>query len=120
MKDYHDYVIRDGKYIGKFEEMYKTFDDPWMQSQQPNKYSRSAGIHHLKNHYITSVLECGCGLGYYAEWIYRETGIIPKSIDISPSAIEKAKKIFPHLDFELADVTKELSRFRDKECIFLT
>ena len=90
-KSYHDYVIKDGNFIGKFEDMYLDVNDPWMQSSQPNKYSRMAGILHLKNGNIKSVLECGCGLGYYADWINRETGIVPKSVDISNTAIEKAK-----------------------------
>ncbi len=117
---YHDYVIKDGNFIGKFDEMYARFNDPWMQSTQPNKYSRSAGIIHLKNNHISSVLECGCGLGYYADWINKETGIVPKSIDISPVAIEKAKQLFPHLDFEVVDITSELSKFKNYECIMFS
>src|SRR5688572_16074106 len=97
---YHDYVISDGKFVGKFDEMYAKFSDPWTQSTQPNKYSRMAGIIHMKNFGIRSVLECGCGLGYYSEWIRKETGIIPKSLDLSEEAIKKAKTQFPHLDFE--------------------
>ncbi len=26
---YQDLVIKDGKFVGKFEEMYKKFSDPW-------------------------------------------------------------------------------------------
>ena len=26
---YQDLVIKDGKFIGKFEEMYQKFSDPW-------------------------------------------------------------------------------------------
>ncbi|MCS7017666.1 MAG: class I SAM-dependent methyltransferase [Cytophagales bacterium] len=93
------------------------FDDPWKQSTQPNKYSRIAGIIHIKNFNIQSVLECGCGLGYYADWIQRETSITPKSIDISPVAIEKARKLFPHLDFEVADVRADLPKFKGYDCV---
>src|SRR5687767_12812902 len=96
-ESYHDYVIKDGKFIGKFDEMYSKYEDPWTQSKQPNKYSRMAGIIHLKNFEIKSILECGCGLGYYADWIRKETGIIPKSVDVSEIAIRNAKKLFPHL-----------------------
>lgn len=70
-----------------------------MQSKQTNKYSRMAGIIHIKNFNIQSVLEFGCGLRYYADWIYRETQIIPKSINLSPVAIEKAKKLFSSFRF---------------------
>jgi SAM-dependent methyltransferase len=117
MESYHDYVIRDGKFIGKFNEMYSRFDDPWHQSEQPNKYSRMAGIMHIRNFGIKSVLECGCGLGYYANWIHHETGIIPKSVDISPVAIEKARILFPRLDFEVADISKQLENYKNYDCI---
>ena len=117
---YHDYVIKDGQFIGKFDEMYSKFNDPWTQSVQPNKYSRMAGIIHLKNNNIKSIVECGCGLGYYADWIYRETGVIPKSIDLSAIAIEKAKQLFPHLDFEVANVATELQKYREYDCILFS
>ncbi|MCU0447104.1 MAG: class I SAM-dependent methyltransferase [Microscillaceae bacterium] len=117
METYHDYVIKDGQFVGKFEEMYAKFDDPWMQSNQPNKYSRTAGIIHLKNFQIKSVLECGCGLGYYADWIFRETGIVPHSVDVSEVAIQKAKTLFPNLHFEVADITSDLAKFKAVDCV---
>jgi SAM-dependent methyltransferase len=117
METYHDYVIKDGKFIGKFDEMYNKFDDPWTQMHQPNKYSRMSGILHIKNFEITSVLECGCGLGYYADWINKETQIIPKSIDISPVAIEKAKMLFPKLDFEVGNIVTDLEKYKTYDCI---
>lgn len=119
-KTYHDYVIKDGKFIGKFDEMYSDFNDPWTQSTQPNKYSRMAAIIHIKNFNINSILECGCGLGYYADWIKRETNIVPKSIDISPVAIEKAKKLFPDLDFEVADISTDLQNYKAYDCVILS
>ncbi|MCU0452007.1 MAG: class I SAM-dependent methyltransferase [Bernardetiaceae bacterium] len=114
---YHDYVIKDGQFIGQFEEMYAKFADPWMQSRQPNRYARQAGILHLQNFQVTSVLECGCGLGYYAEWIYRQTGIVPKSVDLAPTAVAKARELFPHLDFEVADITTDLARYQHLDCV---
>ena len=119
-KSYHDYVIKDGKFIGDFDNMYRDCEDPWTQSTQPNKYSRMAGIIHLQNFKINSVLECGCGLGYYADWIRKETGIIPKSVDISSEAIDKAKELFPDLDFSIADITKELDSFKELDCVMLS
>ncbi|MFN6038427.1 MAG: nodulation protein S NodS, partial [Bacteroidota bacterium] len=119
-KTYHDYVIKDGKFIGKFDEMYNEFSDPWTQSAQPNKYSRMAGIIHVKNFNIKSILECGCGLGFYADWIKKETNITPKSIDISAVAIEKAKKLFPNLDFEIANISTDLHKFKNYEAILLS
>jgi hypothetical protein len=48
-KTYHDYVIKDEKFIGKFNEMFSEFKDPWTQSTQPNKSSRMARIIYVKN-----------------------------------------------------------------------
>lgn len=119
-KSYHDYVIKDGEFIGKFDEMYSEFNDPWTQSVQPNKYSRTSGIIHIENFNVKSILECGCGLGYYADWIRRETNIIPTSVDISPVAIEKAKTLFPDLNFEVADISIELKNYKGHECVMLS
>ncbi len=100
--------------------MYTEINDPWTQSNQPNKYSRMAGIIHIKNFNIKSILECGCGLGYYDDWIQREIRITPKSIDISSVAIEKARKLFPNLDFETVDISNELSRFNNYDCVLFS
>ncbi len=121
MAGYHDYVIKDGKFIGKFEEMYQVYEDPWMQSEQPNRYSRTMAIMNIKRYEIKSLIEYGCGLGYYANWINEETGIVPKSIDISATAIEKAKERFPMLDFEVGNIL-DMGKLENKEkydCILL-
>lgn len=76
-KIYHDYVIKDGKFIGEFEKMYQEHPDPWLQSEQPNQAARAAGIQFLKKHEIKNIVEAGCGFGYYANWIFQETGIVP-------------------------------------------
>jgi len=115
-ESYHDYVIKDGKFIGQFEEMYRRFDQPWMQDKQPNPYSRQAGIFHLQKYGIRSLVEVGSGLGYYAQNIYEQTGVIPIGIDVSETAVEKAKQLFPHLDFRV-DVAANLAQYKDCEAI---
>jgi SAM-dependent methyltransferase len=117
METYHDYVIKNGQFIGKFDEMYEKFEDPWTQKSQPNKYSRMAGIIHLRDFGITSVLECGCGLGFYADWIRKEINVVPKSIDISSVAIKRARTLFPDLDFEVANLVTDLPKYKDYQCV---
>lgn len=42
---YQDYVIKDGRFVGRFDEMYRHFDDPWHQSEPrvaQESYSRWA------------------------------------------------------------------------------
>jgi SAM-dependent methyltransferase len=109
IRSYHDYVIKDGRFIGRFEEMYRACDDPWMQSAQPNRIARWAGIEFLRRFGVRSVVEFGCGLGYYSDWIHRETGIVPLGIDISETAVTKARQLFPHLQFRVGNVVEELA-----------
>jgi len=39
---YQDYVIRDGKLVGEFEQMYRDYDDPWEQSARERFASEKA------------------------------------------------------------------------------
>ena len=40
---YQDFVIKNGEFVGKFEDMYQNFKDPWLQSQ---RYQKSTPINH--------------------------------------------------------------------------
>lgn len=113
---YHDYVIKAGVFIGDFEGMYQRFDQPWMQDQQPNPYARQAGITHIRKFGIRSLLECGSGLGYYTEQIYQHTGIIPEGIELSETAVAKAKQQFPHLNFRV-DTVLNFSDYRHVDAV---
>lgn len=93
--NYQDYVIKDGKFIGEFEEMYKDFDDPWHQNTRERFASEKAvGLNlllHLKKKFkIKTVVELGCGFGDYTAKV-EEIGFKTIGIDISSTAIEKAK-----------------------------
>jgi 2-polyprenyl-3-methyl-5-hydroxy-6-metoxy-1,4-benzoquinol methylase len=113
---YHDYVIKDGQFVGKFDEMYQKFDDPWMQSRQPNPYSRMATIINIQRVEVGSILEVGCGLGHYSQAIFQQTGIIPVGIDVSETAIAKAKVLYPHLNFSV-DTVDNLTQYKDLDAI---
>ena len=106
-KKYQDYVIKDGRFIGKFEEMYRDCDNPWHQSD--NEYvtgsiSRNATIGIIKKYGLSSLCEFGCGLGHTTNYIHKNTGIDIIGIDISNTAIEKAKSNYPDINFYADDV----------------
>lgn len=93
--NYQDYVIKEGKFIGEFEEMYKDFDDPWHQITRERFSSEKAVglnlLQHLKKKFkIKTVVELGCGFGDYTARV-EEIGLKTIGIDISSTAIEKAK-----------------------------
>ena len=90
MKKYADYFIKDGKFIGKFEEMYKSCEDPWNQTKSYNDLSRQMVANHINKNKIKSSVEFGCGLGKTMNFIYSKTGINVIGIDISETCIKKA------------------------------
>lgn len=64
MERYQDYVIKDGRFIGRFEEMYQKFEDPWNQKT----CIRDSYIRHITNisirrYHVKNLLEVGCGVG---------------------------------------------------------
>jgi len=118
---YHDYVIKDGKLVGRFEEMYQACDDPWHQSSvayNAGSISRHATILNIRKYGIRSVVEFGCGLGYYTDMIHRATGVRIRGVDIAPTAIARARRLWPHLEFAVGRVQDSASH-ADVEAVLL-
>lgn len=101
---YQDYVIKDGKFIGKFEEMYRDFDDPWEQTKNEEWASEKAvALSHIQKLKAKKVMELGCGLGHYTDKISK-LGVEAIGVDISATAIDKAKLKYPNYQFIVADI----------------
>ena len=108
--DYHDYVFRDGKLVGEFEEMYRNSATvPWHQDKQETwidvrltrELLRDLGHYH-------EIHDLGCGTGHYLELIARDfllTGGRSYGYDISPTACKLAKQLFPQSEFNALDLT---------------
>lgn len=114
--DYHEFVIKDGVFIGEFEEMYQIFDDPWHQKDIFMEfYSKMILPITLKFYNITSCIEMGCGLGAYTKWLSDNTKCKILGVDISWTAIQKARSAYPELEFDVGDVlgfTQKKSKFQ--------
>jgi len=112
-KDYHDYVIKNGKFIGAFEEMYQNIEDPWHHGDATaTQYDIAL---YLMNRYNVcarggEVLDIGCGKGAFTARLKKQ---IPSAhilaIDIAPTAIKKAKEKYGDLgiDFKVCDIQNE-------------
>lgn len=115
---YQDYVIKDGNLIGKFDEMYKIFDDPWEQStRERNSNEKLIGLEILKRNNHKSVLELGCGHGHYTKKISEITDRCV-GVDISENAIIKASTLYPDCNFIKSHIINE-DLYRDVDCIMM-
>ena len=107
--DYKDYVIKDGKLVGAFEEMYQKVDNPWNQmSMQYILDSRrilaQAWCNKLKMQgTFNNVVELGCGFGNMTGMLALD-GFNVTGVDISQTAIDKAKEYNPENNFVVGDV----------------
>lgn len=112
--DYHEYVFKDGKLIGKFEEMYHFSKDiPWHQDKTAHKVSSDIAIAILKQYRYNTILDVGAGLGYFTNRLSKELknsfgGGRPlvTGVEISQTAVEHAKKKYPHIKFLVSDIRK--------------
>lgn len=102
--DYHDYVIKNGKLIGRFEEMYRVCEDPWPETEvdlEANPCStRSREI--LAAHGYKSVLSIGSGKGLHLNWLRKscpDTRFF--GCDVSETAVEHSKARYPQLEVEV-------------------
>jgi SAM-dependent methyltransferase len=103
------FTQKNGKleFVGDFEGYYKNIQDPWGQSgdderlQNLYKESRNYLINSINNLFDVHIgCEIGCGIGYVTKQLNdRLEHMKWDGIDISPTAIEKAKNKFKNIDF---------------------
>ena len=118
-KDYHDYVIKNGKFIGKFEEMYQNIEDPWLHGKAL-AIQYDIAIYLINRYNVCNksvkILDIGCGKGAFT---LRIKNNFPKSkitaLDISSTAIVKAKKNNRKgIDFKVSDIQKDYKKIKEK------
>jgi SAM-dependent methyltransferase len=109
-RDYHDYVFRDGKLIGDFDNMYRHAKGiPWDQDKHCDRWYAEVGMLMLKDQApYDTILEIGCGLGFFAAKLKkisrRGTGKV-EAFDVSRNAIEKARRLHPGIKFYVDNVS---------------
>lgn len=101
---YQDYVIKDGKLVGEFEKMYQDFNDPWEQTSREEWASEKAvALNLIKKIRAKKVIELGCGLGHFTDKI-QKLNVEVLGVDVSNTAIEKAKSQYPDCNFLVGDI----------------
>ena len=101
---YQDLVIKNGKFVGKFEEMYQKFSDPWNLLKK-SKLDRGCSLNYkiiyyycnkLKQKKKLTTLEIGCGFPQISNELFKN-GFKVYGTDISETVIRKSKKKYPKL-----------------------
>lgn len=99
---YQDYVIKNGKLIGKFEEMYKNCPDPWnLLKKNENKLNLNYHVilnycEQLKTSKNLIVLEIGCGYPQIISELHLRKFKV-YGTDISETVIKNSKKKYPKI-----------------------
>lgn len=123
---YQDFVIRDGRLIGKFEEMYRACNDPWSQSVLEEHLDTRRAIavlwvrRAIEELGTRRVLEVGSGLGHLSARI-AETGAAVVGTDISSTAVARARDRYPAIPFHVTSgLTDELLASTQPDIIVLS
>jgi len=118
---YQDYVIKDGKLIGEFEEMYRDFEDPWEQTtRERDAFEKLICLEIIRREGYRRVIELGCGFGEFTSQIQRVSGCA-LGIDISQTAIHEAKKRHSDTQFVVGDILDfNLYRNFRPDCVVLS
>ena len=110
--DYHDFVIKNMRLVGEFEQMYrKSKDIPWHQDKDENRPDVRLTIEFLREHSpFDYICDFGCGLGYFLDILRRSIGASGCRLvgyDISPTALKKGREVIPDAEFRQLDLMKE-------------
>ncbi|MBL4710092.1 MAG: class I SAM-dependent methyltransferase [Flavobacteriales bacterium] len=111
-----DYIFKKNnnvlELVGDFEGFYQNNNDPWDQNSKDSdmssyyEFSRKRliqSIKSLKN--VKTIVEIGCGLGIVTSLINESMdGCILSGIDISETAISKARLKYSHINFNVGNI----------------
>jgi SAM-dependent methyltransferase len=93
--------------VGEFEKMYKDEDkdcfDSWHQ-EDSRQLNRNIALSIINGWNFNNVLDIGCGKGALTHLLKKNNNRV-LGIDISETAIEKAKARYPDIEFEKSDIS---------------
>jgi SAM-dependent methyltransferase len=96
------------QFKGDFDGYYQSDNDPWEQSGDGDMkdyyHSSRTRVCQLLPQKAQSLLEIGCGLGFALSHFHEQTNIPCFGMDISTTAVNKARRLFPEFSFDVNDI----------------
>lgn len=115
---YHKYVfdVNKRKFVGKFEEMYQNEDrngyDSWYQEDLTH-LSRQISLVILNRYNFSRILDIGCGKGSFTHLLKKANNEVV-GMDISQTAIEKARARYRNIDFKVLSISELMSTQKEQ------
>lgn len=120
---YHKYVFdtKNRKFIGKFEEMYADEDkdnfDSWFQDGV-SYLGKQLSLMLINRYNFNSILDIGCGKGTFTSLLKKNNNKV-LGVDISDTAIKKAKARYEHVEFRQATIDQALAEGEIRDLIVM-
>lgn len=111
MSEYHRYVFdtQERRFVGDFEQMYRAEQekgfDSWQQDDLRHldqKICKSI----LDQFNFPKILDVGCGKGAFTQFLKKSNNHVT-ALDISPTAISRAKARYPDIEFKEVNVSTD-------------
>lgn len=124
VNNYHDYVIKDGEFIGEFEAMYQNCENPWPEDEHDLSTNPVAShtINIIKKYGFKKIFSVGSGKGLHANWLKENCkGISVEGCELSETAVNYSKEHYPDIkvhqidlkEFDTLDLDFDLIIFRE-------
>jgi len=105
--DYHDFVIKEGRFIGEFEQMYEQVADPWHCVAEVGAFKNVlllAAVTQVRAE-VRRALDVGCGLGALTARLRQAAPLAEwHACDVSRTAIDRAERDYPGIRFFVYDL----------------
>ncbi len=98
------------EFRGDFEGMYRDFGDPWRCQQNVSELRRDVSLMMLlRGRHYQRILDIGCGLGAFTDRLRIMNGDAETilGVDISPTAVKKARAQFPKCSFDVLNAMSD-------------
>ncbi len=115
--------IQTGTFCGDFEAMYQDIEDPWGCEAGKSSLNNQIFVDIIfnDNRRYERILDIGCGLGGLLDSIQkRNNGGYVLGLDVSRTAIQKAKRRYPNLNFDCRNIVKEELKERNFDLVVLS